>query len=50
MNLQELNQNELNEINGGVKWYMYLIAPGAAYIMDKFEKGFEEGCECKIYN
>ena len=38
---KEICENELININGGrfVKWWMFVIAPGAAYIVSKFEDG-----------
>ncbi|WP_340066805.1 hypothetical protein [Ascidiimonas aurantiaca] len=46
--VHELNTSEAMNFEGGVKWWMYLLSPGGAYIMDKFEDGFEKGCECEL--
>ncbi len=42
--LQEMNLSEMETVNGGdgIAWWMYLVAPGSAYIADKFIKGFTE--------
>ena len=42
--LTELNTQEATTIEGGVPWWLYLVSPGGAYILDKFE----EGCRCEF--
>jgi len=43
--VQEMNAKEIREIDGGeVPWWYYLLSPGPAYIIGKFE----EGCECDV--
>ncbi len=46
--LKNLSLEETKEINGGVPWWMYIFGPGTAYIVDKFEEGFEDGCQCQL--
>ena len=41
----ELSAQELEEVNGGkVPMWLYFVAPVAAYLIEKFEKG----CECDV--
>ncbi len=45
LQLTELDARELREVEGGkVPFWYYFIAPGTAYIIEKFEKG----CECDV--
>jgi hypothetical protein len=41
----ELDVEELKEVDGGgeVPWWYYFVAPGTAYIVDKFLDGYERG-------
>lgn len=45
LNITELNAEELVSIDGGkVPIWLYVVAPGTAYLIEKFEKG----CECNV--
>jgi len=45
LNLQELTIQEQVNIEGGrVPFSMFLISPGMAYIISRFE----DGCECDV--
>ncbi len=47
IDVQELSTVEKRDVDGGteIHWWMYLIAPGSAYIVDKFLDGMDN-CEC----
>ncbi|MDQ0637628.1 hypothetical protein QF042_001193 [Pedobacter sp. W3I1] len=43
----ELSEHEIINIEGGkVPLWLYFVAPGTAYLVEKFEKG----CECNVLN
>lgn len=45
LKVQELSKDEKEKIQGGkVPMWLYIIAPGTAYLIEKFEKG----CECNV--
>lgn len=45
LNLTELNAQEVKSVEGGkVPFWMYIMAPGTAYIIEKFENG----CQCNV--
>ena len=39
--VEVMSESEMKEVNGGrfVKWWMYLISPGGAFIAGRFEDG-----------
>ena len=39
--VEVMSESEMTEVNGGrfVKWWMYLISPGGAFIAGRFEDG-----------
>jgi len=43
--VMELGREEMKEVDGGseVPWWFYLMAPGTAYILDKFLEGYKKG-------
>ncbi|RLJ77007.1 hypothetical protein [Pedobacter alluvionis] len=41
--VQEMDTKEMDKISGGnVPIWLYFMAPGSAYLIEKFEKG----CQC----
>lgn len=40
LGVEEMNEVEIQNVDGGVNWWMYAIAPGTAYILSKFEEGY----------
>lgn len=38
--LEELNENELIKVEGGVSLLMWIMCPGGAYVLSKFEEGY----------
>ena len=47
--VMELGREELKEVDGGaeVPWWYYFVAPGTAYIVEKFLEGYEWGLNGK---
>ncbi|WP_166785127.1 hypothetical protein [Sphingobacterium psychroaquaticum] len=43
--IQELKAEEMVEVEGGgkVHWFMYLVSPASAYVLDRFLEGVENG-------
>lgn len=40
LGVEEMNEVQMQEVEGGIDWWMWAISPCTAYVFSRFEKGY----------